>query len=120
MNINESVSVASTLYMRGATLSNNNMVSSQVKEAEQAELTSSYNVTLSNEGLNRSRAQFEAQQTRDERAFLRRLDQEEAAKSRELESEKKQFDRQQTSEKSRFEAEQRIEQIRFDQQQRFF
>lgn len=115
MAVNETAGVASNYYTSGAILSNTT-VASKAKEADQSSVSPSYTVNLSSEGLSRSRARFEAQQTSDERAFQRRLDQEEASKTRELEADKRQFDRQQASEKRKFEAEQRIEAIRFEQQ----
>lgn len=113
MDVNTVSGVSSTLYTRGATLNNANTVTIQNTKTEQATLSSSYRVSLSSEGIDRSKAQFESRQANDVRAFDRGQVRDEQSKERELSADRRQFDREQASEKRRFEAEQRIEKMRF-------
>lgn len=116
MNITHVSGVSPPLYTRGATLANQISGNTQTAAPKEAALASSYKVSLSSEGLNRSRARFESGQDSDLRAFERNQDQKEQAKQQELDAEKQQFDRRQTFEKRQFDAKQRMEAVRFSRQ----
>ncbi|MBU1172403.1 MAG: hypothetical protein KKD44_22830 [Proteobacteria bacterium] len=122
MDVNAISITATTIYTRGGSLAKtntNDRLNTQADPvlATREAVTSSFNVSLSNEGIDRSRAMFESAQVNDKREFELRLAQEENAKIRELNNEKRQFELEQATQKARFEAEQRIEQMTFQQQQ---
>ena len=116
MDINSLSGVSPILYTRGATLANNTSGNSQATVSKETSLAASYSVSLSSEGIDRSKALFESGQASDLRSFERSQDRKEQTKERELDAEKSQFDRQQASEKRQFEAEQRLEKMKFAQQ----
>lgn len=121
MDITINTRVAPVVYARRATQTNTstsgiaeNQANADVR-ADSA-VVSAYRVSLSTEGIARSRTQSQADLENDLRTFERRLTREKRAKEQELDAELRQFEQNQAVERTQFENSQRIERMRHVQQ----
>jgi hypothetical protein len=117
MDITINTRVAPVAVARRATLTTTNIDNQTNPDVRAATaVLPAYRVSLSSEGVDRSRSRFEAGLENDLRSFERRLTQEKRSKEQELDAELRQFEQQQAAERNRFENSQRIERMRHAQQ----